>query len=304
MSENANLIYSLIFDIPKEGQIEVNKFVEGMKDCLSALEEINHAIVGSIDSTIQVISYIEALEAGSIKYDLKDDIKNKKADDVIELVGATTIGIATGDWSGLILITLKEAKNKLFEINNQRLENKEKERQICEAMRMELNKSNLNNELKGYLLDEKKLLNAVKHFAKGVKKTGNNVFWQKSQNDKKIQLDSTLANEDSDDLQEDHQEEMVKQNENIVTDIYILLTPTSKEDCLWELYDGSAKVKAKMEDKKFFNDYINNDIKLGGDEKLKIRMKIETYTERKKIKKEYTILEVEILEIGKQSKLL
>lgn len=131
MSVNADLVYSLIFDIPQEGQIEVNKFVEGMKDCLSALEEINYAIVGSIDSSIQVVSYIEALEAGSIKYDLKDDIKSKKADEVIELVGATTIGVTTVDWSGLILITLKEAKNKLFEINNQRLENKEKEKKYA-----------------------------------------------------------------------------------------------------------------------------------------------------------------------------
>jgi hypothetical protein len=63
MSESPDLVYSLIFDIPQEGQIEVNKFVEGRKDCLSALEEINHAIVGSIDSRIQAVSFAKDIES-------------------------------------------------------------------------------------------------------------------------------------------------------------------------------------------------------------------------------------------------
>ncbi len=49
-----------------------------------------------------------------------------------------------------------------------------------------------------------------------------------------------------------------------------------------------------MEDRAFFNKYTLNQVKLGGNEKLKIKMKIETFLEKKskKIKKEYTILEV------------
>ena len=49
-----------------------------------------------------------------------------------------------------------------------------------------------------------------------------------------------------------------------------------------------------MEDKDFFNKYTQNIIKLGGNEKLKIKMKIETFLEKnsRKIKRQYTILEV------------
>lgn len=43
MQEDKNLNYSIIFDVP-EGGVEVNSFVDGMKDCLLALEEINNAI--------------------------------------------------------------------------------------------------------------------------------------------------------------------------------------------------------------------------------------------------------------------
>ena len=49
-----------------------------------------------------------------------------------------------------------------------------------------------------------------------------------------------------------------------------------------------------MEDKDFFNKYTQNIIKLGGNKKLKIKMKIETFLEKnsRKIKRQYTILEV------------
>ena len=71
-----NLSYSIIFDVPESG-VEVNTFAEGMRDCLLALEEINNAIVGGIDTSIQVVSYIERLSAGSVQFDVKDDIKTK-----------------------------------------------------------------------------------------------------------------------------------------------------------------------------------------------------------------------------------
>lgn len=161
---------------------------------------------------------------------------------------------------------------------------------------MELSKSNLNNELKGYFLDKKRLLNAVKHFAKGVKKTGNNVCWQKSQNDKKIQLDSTFVNEENEDLQSMNIEEMVKQNENIVTDIYILLTPTAKDDCIWEFDDCGNNKYYAMKDMNFFMKYKTNQIKLGGNEKMKLKIRTENLYVNGVMKKEYTILEmIEIL---------
>ena len=185
-----DLIYNIIFDIPKEGKIEVNKFVEGMKECLMALEEINHAIVGSIDNTIQVVSYIEALEAGSFIYKLKDKVVNQ----AIEIAVAGTAA-ACGDYSAAVGLLLKNSKDAFVSINNERIENKEKEKKIYNAIKEELNNSGINNELKGYLLDEKKLIKAVKLFARGVKKTDGNVFWQKDDNAKKLQIDSAIGND-------------------------------------------------------------------------------------------------------------
>ena len=185
-----DLVYNIIFDIPKDGKIEVSKFVEGMKECLMALEEINHAIVGSIDNTIQVVSYIEALEAGSFIYKLKDKVINQ----AIEIAVAGTAA-ACGDYSAAVGLLLKNSKDAFVTINNERIESKEKEQKICDAIKKELNDSGINNELKGYLLDEKKLIKAVKHFAKGVKKTDGNVFWQKDDSTKKIQIDSTIGND-------------------------------------------------------------------------------------------------------------
>lgn len=120
ISTTQDLIYSLIFDLPKEGGIEVNKFVEGMKDCLVALEEISHTIIDSIDNTIQVVSYIEELKAGSIEYKLQDKInENKKlimknnkdksvtseqrAEKAIDLVFAAGTSVVMGDYSSAIL---------------------------------------------------------------------------------------------------------------------------------------------------------------------------------------------------------
>ena len=79
---------------------------------------------------------------------------------------------------------------------------------------------------------------------------------------------------------------------NIIEDVYTLLTPTSKEDCKWEFDDNGSKIKCTIKDVDFFNKYCDNQEKLGGNEKLKIRMKIDTFLEKNKIKKEYTILEI------------
>ena len=73
-----DLTYSIIFDIPKKEQISVDEFAKGMQECLSALEEINNVVAGGIDTSIKVVSYIESLEAGSIEFKLKDEVKKTK----------------------------------------------------------------------------------------------------------------------------------------------------------------------------------------------------------------------------------
>lgn len=162
-----------------------------------------------------------------------------------------------------------------------------------------MEKSKINNELKGYLLDEKQLIKAIKHFNSGVKKTDGNVFWQKNDKEERIKIDYSLCEEE--DATNDNVEEISKdaelQTENTTTDIYNLLTPTSKENCLWELADDHGKLKCEMNDKEFFNNYVNNKIKLGGKENLKIEMNIKTFLDNGKMKKKYTILKCEVIEI-------
>jgi hypothetical protein len=88
------------------------------------------------------------------------------------------------------------------------------------------------------------------------------------------------------------EEKKVSQNTNIIEDIYTLLTPTSKKDFEWEFDDNGSKIKCKIADIEFFNKYLNKQEKLGGNENLRIKMKIETFLQGNKIKKEYTVLRV------------
>lgn len=125
-----SLNYSLIFEVP-EGGVEVNSFAAGMQECLLALEEINNAITGGIDTSIQVVSYIERLAAGSVEFKLKDEIKakNEKADKAID---ASVAGLSAicDDYSGVVLLVVKSAKDAIFRINQKRISNKEKRDEI------------------------------------------------------------------------------------------------------------------------------------------------------------------------------
>ncbi len=82
------------------------------------------------------------------------------------------------------------------------------------------------------------------------------------------------------------------QNTNTIEDIYILLTPTAKRDCKWELEGNGSKIKCIMKDGEFFSRYLSNIEKLGGNEKLRIRMKIDSFLEGNKVRKKYTILKI------------
>ena len=289
-----NLSYSIIFDVPESG-VEVNTFAEGMRDCLLALEEINNAIVGGIDTSIQVVSYIERLSAGSVDFELKDQIKNSKNERAEKAIEATVAGVASvyGDSSGMILLSLKAAKDAIFKINEKRISNKQKRDEIKSEITTILKNSNLNNDLKGYYLDEKRLNSAIGHFAKGVKKTGDNVFYKSTTESEKFHINSSLADTMEDqDKNDQEEEEKILQSTNAIEDIYTLLTPTSKEDCKWEFDDNGSKIKCTMDDKEFFNKYLSKTEKLGGNENLKLKMKVETFLQGNKVKKEYTILKV------------
>ena len=294
MNTHADLSYSIVFDVPKEGQIEVSKFADGMQDCLMALEEINHCIVKSIDSSIQVISYIEELKAGSVEFKCEDKVKedkSKKADQLIEITGAV-LSALQGDYAPTVVFALKQAKECIFEINNTRLEKIEKKQKMYSAIEKILKDSNLNSDLKDFYLDSKALNKAVDHFYKGVQKTNNSVFY------KSETIPKTHINAEYFEPYEENKLSPELQNENIVIDTYMLLTPTSKENCLWEFNDEDKKIKCKMTDIAFFEDYKSNRIKLGGNEKMKIQMKVQTFLDDDKLTKEYQILKV--LEVIKE----
>lgn len=104
-----NLTYSIIFDIPKD-PISVDEFAKGMQETLSSLEEINNAIACGINTSIKVVSYIENIEAGSIKFKLKDAAKLGKDKEAIEILSTSLITVAIGDLSSLAPSLLKRCR--------------------------------------------------------------------------------------------------------------------------------------------------------------------------------------------------
>jgi hypothetical protein len=293
-----DLIYNIIFDIPKEEKIELSKFIDGMKDCLMALEEINHAIVGSIDNTIQVVSYIEALEAGSFIYKLKDKIKNQSIKDKIKNQSTDIIVAATaaycGDWSNAVGLLLKNIKDICIEINNDKeLKNKEKQKKIYNKVKKELEESGINDELKGYYLNEQKLTKAVKNFAKGVAKTNGNVFWQKDDNSQKLQIDSSLHEENDDSIVETEHS-----IERIETTTIRIIKPDLEGKSMWQCY-WNKRIKCSVEDVNFISK-IKNGFKIGNKMRFRVKIKIiEELDENKNIKEgkeKYILLEINEIE--------
>jgi hypothetical protein len=287
MTANINdndLVYNIIFDIPKDGQIEVSKFIEGMKDCLMALEEINHAIIGGIDSSIEVVSYIQALQGGSVIYKLKEVVKQGP-----EIAIATAFAV-NGDYGLAVELCLKGAKNIFFEINNQRLEKKEKEKTICEAIKQYVENSGLSNELKGYYLDEKRLIKAAKHFASGVKKTNNNVFYQQNDTTERIQIDSSIA--DIAGEEEDFDPE--KQEPSYVNGHIIIYAPVLDRD------QKKQKWKFKYNNRIESIDITKSDIaqrifargKIVIGDTFKVKMEVIENQTNKGYKNEYKVIEV------------
>jgi hypothetical protein len=304
-----DLSYSIIFDVP-ENKIEVSKFVEGMQDCLVALEEINQSIVSGIDTSIQVVSYIEKLSAGSVDFELKDEVKNKnekKADKTIEAVGAG-VAAACGDFSGAVVLLLKRAKTAIFNIISKKISNNQKKEEIKGEIEKQFKESNINNELKGYYLDEDRLNKAIKHFAKGVKKTGDNVFYQPNKDIAKQKIDSSLAEEEylnNENIQQENEieEEKILSESISENDPLILLTLTYKKNCKWKFEDAGEEIFCDIEDDEFINKVNNREIATRSRDVFKVNRKITKILNKKgEIKPKHTILKV--LDITEEKNLL
>jgi len=149
--------YCVKFDIKKEDGITPQDFLAGMHDVLLNLEAFNHAIINSFDETMQVVSYIEELEGGSIKIWIRDKLKLIEDKDIDRFVNnpiKTTI-------SSL----LKKSKNIAIE----KLGN-ESNNDIVNAINDNIKDSNVENPLTGISLDKEKLLIALSNISKGSKR--------------------------------------------------------------------------------------------------------------------------------------
>lgn len=82
-----NTKYCLKFDLPEKNQMTSSEFMDSMSNVLIGFEELNQSLMTGISSELNVVSYIEDIEHGSIKIWLKDKaipfLKKDQLDDNI-----------------------------------------------------------------------------------------------------------------------------------------------------------------------------------------------------------------------------
>jgi hypothetical protein len=300
MVEDKKNWYCIKFDVPRNKNITALEFSQKMNLFLEQINEFNHSIINCIDETYTVASYIEDFESGSIKWWLRDKLNkvdDKAIDKFVESPIKTTIAgiLKTSKTKAIELLSSENFNEIPPEKRNEKIVNSII--QEIECKQDELNRNVLSPKI---TIDENRLLKSLSNMSEISKELKENISFIDDYNnqDKQTTISKDYSYIDLNSLNNSQsiEEEKDLQNTSEITDIYQLLTPTSKKDCLWEFEENDGRIKCKMEDKEFFNKYTLNQIKLGGNEKIKVRMKIDTFLEKKSkkiiIKKEYTILEV------------
>ena len=289
--------YCIKFDVPKSRNITALEFSKKMNSFLEQINEFNHSIVNGIDDTYTVASYIEDFESGSVKWWLLDKlnkIDDKAIDKFVDSPIKTTI-------AGILKISKKKTIEYLSSNDYKHLPVDERKMKIINPIieEIESKKDALNKNVlipRDVRIDEDRLLKSLAKMSKISRELEENVSFinDYDNQDEQIIISKDLNYDDfiTTSNVRSIEEEKILQNTNIIEDVYILLTPTSKEDCKWEFDDNGSKIKCIMKDIDFFNKYCDNQEKLGGNEKLKLRMKIETFLENNTIKKEYKILKI------------
>lgn len=293
--------YCLKFKLDKGQSITSKKFLESMQEALESLEDFNHAIVHGIDNTIQVVSYIEELEGGSIKIWLKDKIQSISDENIENTVNNGIVKTVLSS----VLIKAKEIAIKALD-DNEELSIEERKMKIINPIEEEINK-NIKNIKPDEILanisfnedDKENLLKAVGKLSNASANIeGNITFIKKHAGKEEPELDVKqtflYGIKKSSEYTETAKEELV--SESIVEEPYYCLTPTAIEGNLWKFEDGENVISCKMSDKEFFDDYVKQKNKLGGRQKMKLKLKIEKFEKSKKIVKKYTILKAEIIE--------
>jgi hypothetical protein len=296
MQQNRQNWYCIKFDVPKNKNITALEFSQKMNSFLEQINEFNHSIVNGIDDTYTVTSYIEDFESGSIKWWLVDKLNkvdDKAIDKFVDSPIKTTIAgiLKVCKTKAIELLSNNDFKNIPFEERKIKIVNPII--QEIEVKQEELNRNALSPRIG---IDETRLLKSLSKMSEISRELEENISFIDDYNNQNKQVTISKDFNYSDvvniDNAESLEEKKVSQNTNIIEDIYTLLTPTSKKDFEWEFDDNGSKIKCKIADIEFFNKYLNKQEKLGGNENLRIKMKIETFLQGNKIKKEYTVLRV------------
>lgn len=295
MQEDKKNWYCIKFDVPKNKNITALEFSQKMNFFLEQVNEFNHSIVNGIDDTYTVASYVEDFESGSVKWWLVDKL-NKVDDKAIDKfvnspIKTTIAGILKVSKTKAIEFLSDDFKQFPFEERKLKIINPINEE--IESKQEELNRNVLSPKIR---IDETRLLKSLSNMSEISRELEGNVSFINDYNNQEKQITIAKDFNYSDVVNmgniEEAEEEKLLQSTNTIEDIYTLLTPTSKEDYKWEFDDSGSKIKCTMEDKEFFNKYLNKQEKLGGNENLKIKMKVETFLQGNKVKKEYTVLKV------------
>ena len=294
-----NLLYSIKFDIPKNKKITPAEFVKGMEIALNSLEEFNHAIVSGIgDDTIQVVSYIEELEGGSIIYKLRDKIFQAKKG--LEKVSDEEIEeFSKQPRQKSLAYVLKKSKTFAIAAMNKVAPDEdfeERKMRIINPIVKEIEDHNKKfqdgqMELGTIKLNQDKLLLSVSHMSDASKALDGAISFSEDA-DMKEQLPVAQDFHFSPRAKEEIKYEDKILSENESEDYLVLLTPNYKENCKWVFEYGEEQIHCDIKDQKFWTEILTRTRSTKARDVYKVKRKVIKLLVNGKQKKQHEILEV------------
>lgn len=302
-----NLLYSIKFDIPKNKKITPAEFVKSMEIALNSLEEFNHAIVSGIgDDSIQVVSYIEELEGGSIIYKLRDKVFQVKKG--LEKVSDQEIEeFSKQPRQKSLAYVLKKSKAFAIAAMNKVAPDEdfeERKMRIINPIIKEIEEHNKKfqdgqMELGTVKLNQDKLLLSISHISDASRSLDGAISFAEDGEMKEqlpVAQDFHFSPRAKQEIK--HEDKILSENES--EDYLILLTPNYKEDCKWVFEDGEEQIHCDIKDQKFWAEILSRTRSTKARDVYKVRRKVTKSLVNGKQKKQHEILEVlEVTEEGK-----
>nr|VFK59034.1 MAG: hypothetical protein BECKTUN1418F_GA0071002_11625 [Candidatus Kentron sp. TUN]VFK67581.1 MAG: hypothetical protein BECKTUN1418E_GA0071001_11565 [Candidatus Kentron sp. TUN] len=126
--------YCITFSITGHSKHAVSSFVIGIEKVLLGLDKLNKELVSPIRSEVDIVSYIEEIESGSIKVWLKDKLSSPTDGQIDAFVKAPISSTASA--------LLKASRSSILRVLGQTKDkqNEEKPTLLLEAARKELGK--------------------------------------------------------------------------------------------------------------------------------------------------------------------